>query len=81
MFNHKSKKGGLLLLTIIFSIPFSSMVVNAQSQLTTITAEPYKKVNMRRTITEWRFKTVNRITYKRLFNYATQKWVGNWIKC
>lgn len=81
MFKHNSKKRGLLFLTIISLISFSSMVVNAQSQLTTITTESYRKVSSRATIMEWRIKIVNRITYKRLFNHTTQKWVGNWIKC
>lgn len=81
MFKHNSKKRGLLFLTIISLISISSMVVNAQSQLTTITTESYKKVSSRATIMEWRIKIVNRITYKRLFNHTTQKWVGSWIKC
>lgn len=27
----------------------------------------------------WRYKTVNGITYKRLFNYTTRTWIGDWI--
>lgn len=27
----------------------------------------------------WRFKTENGKTYKRLYNYTTKKWIGNWI--
>lgn len=27
----------------------------------------------------WRFKTVNGKTYKRLYNYSKNKWIGDWI--
>lgn len=27
----------------------------------------------------WVYKTVNRKTYKRLFNYSTGEWIGDWI--
>ncbi len=26
----------------------------------------------------WRYKTVNGILYKRLYNYTKKKWIGNW---
>ncbi len=29
----------------------------------------------------WRYKTVNGIMYKRLYNGSTKQWVGNWIRC
>ena len=28
----------------------------------------------------WRYKTINHIQYKRLYNLTKHKWVGNWIK-
>lgn len=30
-------------------------------------------------ILEWRFKTVNGITYMRLYNTSTHSWVGEWV--
>lgn len=29
----------------------------------------------------WRYKMVNGITYKRLYNGSTKQWVGDWIRC
>lgn len=28
----------------------------------------------------WRYQYINGVLYKRLYNYSTNKWVGNWIK-
>ncbi len=30
-------------------------------------------------IIEWRYKSINGVLYKRLFNYSTKEWIGNWI--
>ncbi|HFI0080774.1 TPA: hypothetical protein ACGO6Q_001869 [Streptococcus suis] len=30
-------------------------------------------------IIDWRIKVVDGQVYKRLYNYSTQKWVGEWI--
>lgn len=30
---------------------------------------------------KWRYKSENGILYKRLYNYTTNCWVGNWIRC
>mgnify|MGYP006964309078 CR=1 FL=1 len=29
----------------------------------------------------WKYKIINGVMYKRLYNQSTKKWVGNWIKC
>lgn len=26
----------------------------------------------------WRYKTINGVLYKRLYNYSKKKWIGNW---
>lgn len=31
-------------------------------------------------IVGWRYKTVNGVLYRRLFNYTHNEWVGNWEK-
>lgn len=28
----------------------------------------------------WKFKTINGVLYKRLYNYTTREWIGDWIK-
>lgn len=35
----------------------------------------------RKDVTVWKFKEVNGILYKRLYNITKGIWVGNWIKC
>ncbi|HKM35658.1 MAG TPA: hypothetical protein VJY54_13100 [Lachnospiraceae bacterium] len=30
-------------------------------------------------VLEWRFKTMNGITYMRLYNTSTHSWVGEWV--
>lgn len=32
-------------------------------------------------IKEWRYKIVNGVLYKRLFNATTGQWIGDWIRC
>ncbi len=29
----------------------------------------------------WKYKIENGVTYKRLYNQSTKRWVGNWIRC
>lgn len=36
-------------------------------------------IQPRAAIKEWRYKYENGHYYKRLFNYSTGKWEGNWI--
>jgi hypothetical protein len=26
----------------------------------------------------WRYKTINGVLYKRLYNFSKKKWIGNW---
>lgn len=30
---------------------------------------------------EWRYQYINGVLYKRLYNCASEKWVGKWIRC
>lgn len=32
-------------------------------------------------IIDWRYKIVDGIVYKRLFNYSKNQWIGEWIRC
>lgn len=30
---------------------------------------------------QWRYKSINGVLYKRLYNYTRKQWIGEWIKC
>lgn len=29
---------------------------------------------------DWRYKVINGILYKRLYDYTNKRWIGNWIR-
>ncbi|MBS7578438.1 MULTISPECIES: hypothetical protein [unclassified Enterococcus] len=37
-------------------------------------------ITLRKSIIEWRFKTIDGKLYKRLYDYTTNTWIGDWIK-
>ena len=39
------------------------------------------KYSLMRTVYEWRFKTENGKTYRRLWDATNKKWVTDWILC
>ncbi|MGF7142183.1 hypothetical protein HNQ56_000593 [Anaerotaenia torta] len=41
----------------------------------TVSVTPYSD------IIDWRYKSENGNIYKRLYNYSTQEWIGEWILC
>lgn len=56
-------------LATLFS-PATSIVANAATTETTVS--PYKDC------IQWRFKEENGKLYRRLYNYTTASWVGDW---
>lgn len=64
--------GGALCLSFsVLACPMASMHVYADSENAMI--QPYKDD------IQWRWKVENNKLYKRLFNYSTISWVGDWI--
>lgn len=56
----------------IFICPTSTLPVQAVNSSDS-TIQPYKDD------IQWRWKVENNKLYKRLFNYSTADWVGDWI--
>lgn len=43
------------------------------------TAETNVEISPQSDNIDWRFKAENGNIYKRLYNYSTKKWIGDWI--
>lgn len=56
---------------VAFASPISTLTVHA--------AEAPVEASPRAADIQWRYKVENGKTYKRLFNYSTNQWVGDWI--
>lgn len=65
------KYAALFLLVFAFSLPYAQCV----SSDTAYAAEVQPKADEIR----WRFKTVDGKVYKRLYNFSTKTWIGDWI--
>ena len=65
---------GLLCCTLCLSVlPVSAAASAPQSAGIGTTIEPQKAIK------EWLYKEENNKLYKRLYNYSTGQWEGNWI--
>lgn len=42
---------------------------------------PYSIQSQRADVIGWVYETRNGQTYKRLYNYTTNQWIGDWILC
>lgn len=63
--------GALCLSLTILASPITSIPVQA--------APPQDAAMPLADIIEWRFKIEDHSLYKRLFNYSTAEWIGDWI--
>lgn len=86
----KSKKLSVLTLTCCMSI--SMLAINSTpvhaGTLIPLTAIPTVSVVQSdqlitpySDITGWRYKSENGQVYRRLYNYSTQEWIGEWELC
>lgn len=71
-----TKIAALLLACTVFTIasPADMSTVQASANTTTVSQ------NARHSIISWRFKTVDGVIYKRLYDYSSDTWIGDWIK-
>lgn len=78
-------KKKLLMLVIAFGIFGTSLSIGPTISCNAATVE----ANVSDTITEkdpkadiigWRYKIVDGVLYKRLYNYTLQEWIGDWIR-
>lgn len=68
----------VLLLTIAFALVPPNTVSAQQPNITSESTTP--PIITREAITGWRYKISNNVLYKRLFNYSTGQWIGDWIR-
>ncbi len=71
------------MLSFIMIVGNGENIVQASDlQITDQTLKTEKKYenNTRAEIIGWRYKTVNGVLYRRLFNYTHSEWIGNWEK-
>lgn len=76
----KNKGKKILIVLLLLLISCSDMVFMQPYDVYAVTNNPETVVPMADGFV-WRYKIVNGITYKRLYNCSKKKWVGNWIKC
>lgn len=71
-----TKIAALLLACTMFTIasPAGISTVQASADTTAVSQ------NARHSIISWRFKTVDGVVYKRLYDYSSDTWIGDWIK-
>lgn len=69
-----------LILSMFFNIPYNVDAASSSSQNLSIANNLVSQITPRKNNTEWRYKTINGVMYKRLYNLSTRKWVGDWIK-
>lgn len=44
-----------------------------------VTQDNHPSISVKLDNTGWFYKTINGKSYKRLYNYTTNKWIGDWI--
>lgn len=58
------------------------MVAIASSAMASpIPFSSYTNQESRADVIGWEYKTINGKLYKRLYNYTTKEWIGDWILC
>lgn len=65
------------LLLQIFSLPFGASEAEAAAPETSACSEELSVT--RSDNIEWVYKKINGKYYKRLYNYSTGEWIGDWI--
>ncbi len=75
----KITKVATLICTVASSLLMIATPLNpvyAQVSTTTYTEDTQSS---RSAIIGWRYKTVDGVLYKRLYNYSNDTWIGDWI--
>lgn len=67
----------ILMSTSFAAIPISSHITEA---ITTADVSISAEVTPRKAIKQWRYKFINEVLHKRLYNHSTNKYEGSWTK-
>lgn len=69
-------------MTILLSCPATLIPAHAaEASVPTSTSEDDTIIQPHAAIIEWVFKEVDGKFYRRLYNFQTKEWIGDWILC
>lgn len=55
------------------------LIPSSYSSIYAISDNNYNVSSLRADDIRYRYKSINGILYKRLYNYSTHEWIGDWI--
>ena len=67
--------------TILLACPITTISTHAADYSSHIITYQDDTVQPRAAIIQWIHKEVNGKLYRRLYNYQTKEWIGDWILC
>lgn len=67
--------------TILSVCPVTTMSVHAADCSSHITTQQNDTIQPRAAIIQWVHKEVDGKLYRRLYNFQTKEWIGDWILC
>lgn len=65
---------------VVILLLCSFVLIGSQSSSYASSNNNEARIESRKNIVRWRFKNINGHAYKRLYDYSTKKWIGNWIR-
>lgn len=68
-------------LALLLLLPVSAKPVQAASITPQTTATEGETIQPRAPIIRWILKEIDGKMYRRLYNYSTEEWIGDWIPC
>jgi len=76
----KSKGKKIIMILMFLIVSFSNVMFVSPCEVYAMASDSENIMPLADAL-GWRYKTVNRVLYKRLYNYSKKQWVGDWIKC
>ncbi|WP_411337659.1 hypothetical protein [Ruminococcus gauvreauii] len=77
----------LMVISMLFLLTFNTALItfaggtDVSSMQHTDSVSSSEGITPRKDITGWKYKNVDGLCYKRLYNYTKGEWVGGWIRC
>lgn len=83
----RNKKASIFLTSLsLILLLVSGINLNVIAKDPILTRSPHyslyqnENLSLRQHRLEWRYKVINGVLYKRLYDHSINNWVGNWIK-
>lgn len=67
-------------ISLTLSLPFGMDVHASDSNTADGTAASSSEISPRKFSYEWRYKIINGVLHKRLYNHTLGVWIGDWVK-